>query len=95
SLEAPVYIHPGIRPDVVAIPMGQGHTAFGRYAQDRGANPIYLLDTSLLGSDGELAWAATRVRLVKTGKTVRISKAEGSVTPVEPSDVDIVGVTRQ
>lgn len=100
SLEAPVYPHPGIRPDVVAIPMGQGHTAFGRYAQSRGANPLVLVDTSLqseisLQSEGDLAWAATRVRLIKTGKTVRISKAEGSVTPVEPSDVDIVGVTRQ
>ncbi|MDP2952370.1 MAG: molybdopterin-dependent oxidoreductase, partial [Chloroflexota bacterium] len=100
SLEAPVYVHPGIHPDVVAIPMGQGHTAFGRYAQNRGANPLVLVDTSLqseisLQSESDLAWAATRVRLIKTGKTVRISKAEGSVTPVEPSDVDIVGVTRQ
>lgn len=108
TLEAPVYVHPGIRPDVVAIPLGQGHTALGRYAQGRGANPASLVDPSLQvrganpfldpsqqGSDGSLAWAATRVRLIKTEKTVRISKAEGSVTPVEPSDVDIVGVTRE
>lgn len=93
SLEAPVYPHPGIRPDVVAIPMGQGHTALGRYAQGRGANPLHIVDASLLGTDGDLAWAATRVRLVKTGKTVRVSKAEGLIMPREPEDVDIVGVT--
>jgi len=92
SLEAPVYAHPGIRPDVVAIPMGQGQAAFGRYAQGRGANVMSLLDPSLQGSDGDLAWAATRVRLATTGKSVRVLRAEGSVTPVEPEDVDIVGV---
>ena len=33
----------GIRKDVVAIPLGQGHTAFGRYAKDLGANAYQLL----------------------------------------------------
>jgi len=34
---------PGIRPDVVAIPAGQGHSALGRYARGRGVNPAVLL----------------------------------------------------
>jgi len=95
SLEAPVYLHPGLRPDVVAIPMGQGHTLYGRYARDRGANVFELLDPMLQKPDGGLAWAATRVRIIKTGKSGRVSKSEGQVMAVEPSDVDIVGVVRQ
>ncbi|MEE8307145.1 MAG: molybdopterin-dependent oxidoreductase, partial [Gammaproteobacteria bacterium] len=35
SITAPVYIYPAIRPDVVAMPIGQGHSDYGRYAKNR------------------------------------------------------------
>ena len=38
SLRLPAVVYPGIRPDVVAMPFGQGHTKFGRYATNRGAS---------------------------------------------------------
>ena len=34
---------PGIAPDVVAMPVGQGHETFTRYATGRGANPVAIL----------------------------------------------------
>ena len=68
ELEAPVVIYPGIRPDVVAIPIGQGHTKFGRFAQQRGSNPIALLSPLTDPDTGSLAWGATRVRLEPTGR---------------------------
>jgi len=40
SVRAPAVLYPAIRPEVVAMPYGQGHTAYGRYAKDKGANPI-------------------------------------------------------
>ena len=40
EVEAPVYLYPAIRPDTIAMPFGQGHTAYGRYAAGRGANPV-------------------------------------------------------
>ena len=43
EVEAVVYEFPGIHPGLVAIPLGQGHSAFGRYAQQRGINPQDLL----------------------------------------------------
>ncbi|NJM25619.1 MAG: hypothetical protein HC859_09140, partial [Bacteroidia bacterium] len=43
ELTAPAVIHPGTRPDVVAIPTGQGHTDYGRFAAGRGSNLIGLL----------------------------------------------------
>src|SRR5439155_69497 len=38
TVRAPVWVTPGIRPDTVAVPIGQGHKAYGRYARDRSFN---------------------------------------------------------
>ncbi len=38
----PAVFYPGIRPDVIATPYGQGHTSFGQYAGGRGINPAQL-----------------------------------------------------
>ena len=43
AVSAPVWISPAIRPGVLAVPTGQGHTAFGRYAQGRSFNAFDLL----------------------------------------------------
>ena len=43
SLRAPALIFPGIAPDMVAMPVGQGHETFTRYASGRGANPVAIL----------------------------------------------------
>jgi anaerobic selenocysteine-containing dehydrogenase len=32
EVEASVYLYPAIQPDVIAMPFGQGHTAYGRFA---------------------------------------------------------------
>ena len=77
-VEAPALIFPGIAPDTVAMPAGQGHQSYGRYASDRGANPASLLAPLTEAETGELAWAGTRVRLTKVGKG-RLIKAAGSL----------------
>ena len=38
SLRAPAVIYPAIRPDTIAMPYGQGHIDYGRYASSRGVN---------------------------------------------------------
>jgi anaerobic selenocysteine-containing dehydrogenase len=68
SLEAPVLLFPGIRPDVVAMPMGQGHQSYGRYANQRGANPVSILAALHDVPSGTLAGAATRVSIEPTGR---------------------------
>jgi anaerobic selenocysteine-containing dehydrogenase len=65
SLRAPALVSPGIAPDVIAMPVGQGHTAFTRYASGRGQNPVALLSPLVESETGSLAWAATRVRLTR------------------------------
>jgi len=72
ELIAPVVIFPGIRPDVVAIPTGQGHQDYGRYAQARGANAMDLIAPST----GSLLWGSTRVRLEPVGRQQELARLE-------------------
>ena len=78
SIEALAYPHPGISPEVVAVPIGQGHRAGGRYAEGRGANVLSVLSPSLTDAAGSLAWAANRVKVTKTGRWERLPKMENS-----------------
>ena len=78
SIEALAYPHPGISPDVVSVPLGQGHSAGGRYAEGRGSNVLSILSPLKDGETGALAWAATRVRISKTGRSERLPKFENS-----------------
>ncbi len=78
SIEALAYPHPGISPDVVAVPMGQGHTGGGQYDKDRGANVMSLLDSLEDSETGALAWAATRVNIAKTGGWMRVPRFENT-----------------
>lgn len=78
SIEALAYPHPGISPDVVAIPIGQGHKGGGRYSKDRGANVLSIITPISDTETGALAWAATRVNVELTDKWIRLPKFENS-----------------
>lgn len=67
SFHAPVVIMPGIAPNVVGAPVGQGHETFTRYASGRGSNPLSVLAPLTESTTGALAWAATRVKIAKAG----------------------------
>ncbi len=67
SIRAPALVSPGIAPDIVAMPVGQGHESFTRVASGRGVNPIRLLAPMVESETGALAWAATRVRIARVG----------------------------
>jgi anaerobic selenocysteine-containing dehydrogenase len=76
EMESPVYIYPAIRPDTVAIPMGQGHTDYGRYARNRGSNPMSLLGFEKEGDSA--TWVMPRVKLTPTGKKMALATFENS-----------------
>jgi menaquinone reductase, molybdopterin-binding-like subunit len=67
AVRAPAMISPGVAPDAVAMPIGQGHEHYTRYASGRGANPIAIL-APLTTENGALAWGATRVKISNVGK---------------------------
>jgi anaerobic selenocysteine-containing dehydrogenase len=78
AVEASVYRYPAIRPDTIAMPFGQGHTAYGIYAQGRGVNPADLLSANF-NEAGDLAFMGMKVKLEKTGKKRELSRLEGKL----------------
>ena len=70
ALRAPALLSPGIAPDVVAMPTGQGHETFTRYASGRGQNPIAILAPVVEPETGALAWAGTRVHIARKSGSV-------------------------
>jgi anaerobic selenocysteine-containing dehydrogenase len=69
TLRVQVVVIKSIHPDAIAIPMGQGHEEYGRYAKDRGVNPMKLLNPVREEKTGELAMYATRVKVSPTGQS--------------------------
>jgi anaerobic selenocysteine-containing dehydrogenase len=67
SVRVPALLSPGIAPDLLAMPVGQGHENFGRFASGRGANPLSIVAPVVEEHTGSLAWAATRVKLTRVG----------------------------
>jgi len=65
SVRLAAVLTPGIAPDIVAIPTGQGHRAFTRYASGRGVSPVDVLSTMTVDRVGSIAWAATRVKVLR------------------------------
>jgi anaerobic selenocysteine-containing dehydrogenase len=77
EIRAPVYVYPAIMPGVVAMPIGQGHSEYGRYAKDRGVNPLAILSPQITDAGG-LASSATRVKIIATGSRVELVKTGGT-----------------
>ena len=80
TIETRVYIFKGIHPDAIAVPLGQGHTEYGRYAKGRGVNPLKILSPVRDGKTGELAMYGTRVKVAKSGRNETLMKLGGSDT---------------
>ena len=72
AIEAPVLVESTVRRGVIAVPLGQGHRAYGRYAKDVGANAW-----AILAAGATSAAATARA----TGKTCRL------VSPLGKSDM--------
>ena len=95
EIEALAYPHPGVRPGVIGVPIGQGHHRNGRWAEDRGSNVLSILTGEKDSQTGALAWAATQVRVQRAGRRVKVPKFEGNVEarPIEPGvPVLVVGI---
>jgi menaquinone reductase, molybdopterin-binding-like subunit len=72
TIELPAFLYPGLRPDVIAIPVGQGHTQFGRYAQNIGANPLRISQSAFDPASGAVVQSGVRVSVAKTGRNERL-----------------------
>ncbi|MBI3665183.1 MAG: molybdopterin-dependent oxidoreductase [Acidobacteria bacterium] len=82
-LEAPAYVHPAAIPGVISMAIGDGHRHFGRYASNRGANPLSILAPVWEKSTGALALGATRVRITRlaSGRLIQFSVSDREQGP--------------
>ena len=82
-INLPAHVSGGVRSGVIAVPVGQGHSTFGRYANHRGANPIPLLSKEPEAASGGLVWIATQVTVSRTGEKYPLATTSGSDRPHE------------
>jgi molybdopterin-containing oxidoreductase family iron-sulfur binding subunit len=80
SLEAPVYVNEFVKPGLLAMSIGQGHQAYGRYAENKGVNPFALLPPDAhQDSDGPV-FSADQIKIRGTGRTMKLAAMYGSRT---------------
>jgi molybdopterin-containing oxidoreductase family iron-sulfur binding subunit len=77
TIEAPAYVYAGLRDDVVSVPLGFGHTAYGDFASGRGVNALDLLGGTRQGA-AFLPYVSTTVRVERTGGYRKLPKTEGN-----------------
>jgi molybdopterin-containing oxidoreductase family iron-sulfur binding subunit len=77
-LEAPVYESPGVHSTVAVMAIGQGHTAYGRYADGQGLNPVALLPPEVEPRSGAPFFTAGPVALKSTGRYIKLAHTDGS-----------------
>jgi molybdopterin-containing oxidoreductase family iron-sulfur binding subunit len=78
QLEAAIYETNGVKPGVLVMSMGQGHVAFGRYAQNMGVNPIRILNPGLDSDSGAAQLVVDGVVIRKTGRFLKLAHTDGS-----------------
>lgn len=74
SVELRAVLLKGMHKESIAIPLGQGHESYGRYAKGLGVNPLKILNAATETKTGELAMYATAVNVqrVAAGETLGI-----------------------
>ncbi len=77
AVTAPAYIYLGIRPDTVAVAHGQGHTRYGRYAENLGVNALDVLGATWNAAGG-LALTQGKARVAKAAEHSQLVTLEGS-----------------
>ena len=77
AIEAPVYAYKGVSFGLIVMQTGQGHTAFGRYAEGHGSSPVKLLSGDLDTLD-YLSYLIRPDSVKKTGTAQALPRTDGS-----------------
>jgi len=64
-MRAKAKLFPGAMPDVINMPLGLGHTSYGRFAQNCGANPNEIIAEKFNPLSKVSAKLSTRVRIYR------------------------------
>ncbi len=78
SLEAPALPISTVPNDTVAMPIGQGHTEYGRFANGLPANPMDIFPRSVDNVSGGILRPPFRVTIQKRDKSLPVANTDGS-----------------
>jgi molybdopterin-containing oxidoreductase family iron-sulfur binding subunit len=78
GLEVPAYPIYTVPPGTLALPIGQGHWNYGRYADGRPANPFSLFPPEVDQSSGGISRPSIEVSLQKSGRQIPLAHVDGS-----------------
>lgn len=79
SIEVGWFGSPGIRKDLVAVVMGNGHENAGRYAR-YGKNPLKLIGSRVDEASGALCYVSARAKVKRSGNPNPLYAQAGSMT---------------
>jgi anaerobic selenocysteine-containing dehydrogenase/Fe-S-cluster-containing dehydrogenase component len=77
EINLPVYITDYVRKDVVAVPMGQGHSAYGRIATQVGGGNVFSMVPAIKPENGP-AYVASMVKVNRGRGRINVVKTQGS-----------------
>ena len=93
SLAAGVYVNEFVRPGLLVMNIGQGHQAYGRYAINRGVNPIAILPPEANTDSGGPLFSMDQINIRPTGRTMKLANMYGSRTQHERPFALTAGLT--
>jgi len=78
TLEGRAFLYPGIHRDTLAMPIGRGHTAYGRFAANQPGNPFQIFSSQLDAVSGGNAWFLSGVRIKNLKNAEGVAHTDGS-----------------
>lgn len=78
ELNLGVVLSPYIHPNVVAVPIGHGHSQYGRFAQGNGGNVMQLLPAVLTEGVGSVALMSAKVSIRRGRGKIALPNVQGS-----------------
>ena len=77
TVDASVHLYSGVHQGAVAMPIGLGHSSYGRYAEGLGQNPCRILAPDPEKNSGGFPWLSTTVELHSLGQKVPLITTDG------------------
>ena len=78
TLEGRAFLYPGIHPGTLGMPIGRGHTAYGRFAANQPGNPFQILSSQPDAVSGGNAWFLSGVRIKNLKNAEGVPHTDGS-----------------
>jgi molybdopterin-containing oxidoreductase family iron-sulfur binding subunit len=78
KLEGAVYTSELVSQGLAVMDIGQGHSAYGRYARNTGINPLQLLSADVNSDSGGVSFTAGQIAIKKTGRSQKLASTSGS-----------------